>query len=100
MLEQMLQNNLPKQPPLCMIYFTATWCGPCNGLPLDEITSLNPDIHWFICDIDQNRYSSGYCGINSVPSFMGIVNGKPVQPLSSSTPSNIAKYILQVSRLK
>lgn len=82
-----------------MIYFTATWCGPCNGLPLDEITALNPDIHWFLCDIDLNKYSAGYCGIQTVPSFMAIVHGKPVPPLSSSAPANIAKYILQTSRL-
>lgn len=99
LLEELLQLKAPNQSPLSMIYFTASWCGPCNGLPLDEIVKINPDIHWYLCDIDTNKYSSGYCGINSVPSFMAIVYGKAVPPISTSTPTNIAKYIAQVSRL-
>lgn len=99
LMEQLLQNKAPNQTPLNMIYFTASWCGPCNGLPLDEIVKINPDIHWYLCDIDTNKYSAGYCGVSSVPTFMAIIHGKVLQPLSSSTPQNIAKYIAQATRL-
>ena len=98
-LEQLLQNKFPGQKPLTIIYFTASWCGPCNSLILNEIVKLNPEAHWFICDIDVNKYSSGYCGVNSVPTFMAIVHGKPLPPLSSSITQNVGKYIIQASRL-
>ena len=98
-LEKLLQNKVPGQPSLNMIYFTASWCGPCNGLPLDEIVKLNSNIQWYLCDIDENKYSAGYCGVTSVPTFMPIIHGKAVASLSSSTPQIIAKYISQVGRL-
>jgi thioredoxin-like negative regulator of GroEL len=88
-IELMLQNKLEKQPPVCVIYFTAKWCGPCNRLPLDKIIQANSKIAWYLCDIDENDYTAGYCGIKSIPTFMPIVNGKAYQPLTSSDPEKI-----------
>jgi thioredoxin-like negative regulator of GroEL len=87
--ELLLQNKLEKQASVCVIYFTAKWCGPCNRLPLDKIVNANPKIAWYICDIDENDYTSGYCGIKSIPTFIPIVNGKPYQSLTSSDPEKI-----------
>ena len=95
-LEKMLQNKLPAQHPYIVIYFTAKWSGPCNNLPLDKIVASNADVQWFICDVDDNNYSAGYCGVKSVPSFMAVVHGKS-QPVLSTSDS--AKIFLWLSSL-
>jgi thioredoxin-like negative regulator of GroEL len=98
-LEKLLQNSLPDQAPYIAIYFTAKWCGPCNALPLDKIIMLNKNIMWYICDVDENKYSSGYCGIKSVPSFMGVINGKPTQLLATSNSTDIFKWVQDLHQL-
>jgi beta-lactam-binding protein with PASTA domain len=35
-----------------------------------------PDVEWLKCDVDQNNYTPGYCGIRSIPSFIVVANGK------------------------
>jgi len=50
-LETLLQQLDPS--PLVIIYFTASWCGPCNRLNLDTITRIRPGIQWYLCDVDE-----------------------------------------------
>ena len=80
-------------PPLIVIYFTANWCGPCNRLNLQRITGLRRDIHWMLCDVDQNDYSLGYCGGRSIPAWLAIVNGKPQQLLQMSDDAAVCKWL-------
>ena len=80
-------------PPLIVIYFTASWCGPCNKLNLQRITGLRRDIQWMLCDVDQNDYSLGYCGGRSIPAWLAIVNGKPQQLLQMSDDAAICKWL-------
>lgn len=96
-LEDLLQNKVKGQPPFCVIYFTAKWCGPCNGLPLKELIASNPNLHWYLCDVDDNNYSSGYCGVKSIPAFMSIINGKSTNMIASSDPNNIIPWLQGIS---
>lgn len=81
-------------PGLCVIYFTASWCGPCRRLRLEEIVgSVSPTVHWYKCDVDANSYTSGYCGIRSIPSFMVIHNKKILGTLSNSDSDKIIAWL-------
>lgn len=80
-------------PPLIVIYFTASWCGPCNKLNLQRIVGLRRDIHWMLCDVDQNDYSLGYCGGRSIPAWLAIVNGKPQQLVQMSDDAAVCKWL-------
>ena len=80
-------------PPLIVVYFTADWCGPCNKLNLQRIVGLRKDIHWMLCDVDQNDYSLGYCGGRSIPAWLAIVNGKPQQLLQMSSDEAVCKWL-------
>jgi len=80
-------------PPLIVIYFTASWCGPCNKLNLQRIVGLRRDIHWMLCDVDKNDYSLGYCGGRSIPAWLAIVNGKPQQLLQMSDDATVCKWL-------
>jgi len=73
-LEQLL--NTPSTP-LTVIYFTASWCGPCRRVNLHKITQFRNDIVWYVCDVDNNPYSLGYCRGKQIPSWLALVNGQP-----------------------
>ena len=76
--EDILKEKKPH--PAIVIYFTANWCGPCKRINLPKIMTSNPDIQWYLCDMDDNDYTAGYCGVKSIPSFLAIKNGKPITP--------------------
>lgn len=83
--EELIGRNKNKpQEGITIVYFTAKWCGPCNRLGLGQLLALSDKIKWYLCDVDENDYTPGFCGIKSIPSFMAILNGKP-QPLYSNS---------------
>lgn len=47
---------------------------------MNFLTNLSDQIKWYECDIDDNDYTAGYCGVRSIPAFLAIVNGN-AQPL-------------------
>ena len=72
-------------PDLTVVYFTASWCGACKRLDFPALLSSTPqDIVWYKCDVDENKYTLGYCGLKSIPSFAVIKNGKFLGKFSSS----------------
>lgn len=83
--ESLIKKNPPiPHAPIIIILFTASWCGPCKRLDKDFLVSLSDKIKWYICDVDENDYTPGYCGIKGIPAFLAIVNGQ-VQPLFVSS---------------
>jgi thioredoxin-like negative regulator of GroEL len=75
--EELLRPHNPtnKYEPIVGIAFGAEWCGPCQRLDKDKIVDLTPGVKWYYCDVDQNDYTLGYCGIRSIPSFVLIQDG-------------------------
>lgn len=77
--EQLLGRGEPAEeelPSFAVVYFTATWCGKCKTLDLDEIMSSLPEAVWYKNDIDQNEQSYAYSVLRSIPSFVVIKNKK------------------------
>ncbi len=57
------------------------------------LTGLSDQIKWFECDVDENDYTPGYCGVKSIPAFLAIVNGQ-AQPLYvQSDTMKVAQWI-------
>ena len=71
-------------PPLTVVYFTATWCGPCRRLDMNHLETSFPEVNWLKCDVDQNNYTPGYCGVRGIPTFLLISNKKIVHTFTSS----------------
>lgn len=67
-----------------IVYFTASWCGACKRLDLDALQEFKDNVRWYNCDIDENKYTLGYCGLKSIPSFAFIKDGKFLGKFSSS----------------
>ena len=64
-----------KYDPIVGIAFGADWCGPCRRTDKDAIADATPGIKWYYCDVDENNYTPGYCGVRSIPCFVLIVDG-------------------------
>ncbi len=57
------------------------------------LTGLSDQIKWYECDVDENDYTPGYCGVKSIPAFLAIVNGQ-AQPLYvQSDTMKVAQWI-------
>lgn len=60
-----------------LIYFTATWCGPCRMLgPIMQ--QVSEEVPVTKIDIDSNREKAAQYGIRSVPTVVLVENGKEV----------------------
>jgi len=63
--------------PTYLIYFTATWCGPCRAQkPIIEEIKAAGKFKVYIVDIDNDRSSANSWGISSVPVVATVVDGK------------------------
>lgn len=91
-----LLNPVNKNPSFVVVYFTASWCGPCSRLDKDLIQASVPEATWYKCDIDQNKYTLGYCGLKTVPSFCVIKNSKFLGKFSSSDTSMVIETLNSV----
>ena len=80
-------------PPVCIVYFTARWCGACKRLDLTKLVGSYPLIAWFKCDIDDNDYTPGFCGVRSIPTFVFIKNKKVISSLSNSSTEAVLKWV-------
>jgi len=85
-------NSIHPIPFLSVIWFTAKWCGPCKKV---DIVSLEENFpaNWLKCDIDDNQYTPGFCGIRSIPTFLVIYKTKILGTISSSVTSEILQFL-------
>ncbi len=79
--------------PLVIVYFTASWCGACKRLDLPALVAMRPDAEWFVCDVDDNHYTPGFCGIKTIPAFQAISHGKALPLLSNSQNAAVAAWL-------
>jgi thioredoxin-like negative regulator of GroEL len=80
-------------PHFTVIYFTANWCGACRRLDMDLLQEEFPEVNWLKCDIDQNSYTPGFCGIKSIPTFAVIVDRKFTDMLTSSDTRTVYAWV-------
>ena len=93
--DRLLKINAHREriTPLVIVYFTAKWCGACKRLDIPTLCQIRRDAMWYKCDIDDNTYTPGYCGVRTIPSFQAIVNGKAVPLLASSDNAVVANWL-------
>jgi thioredoxin-like negative regulator of GroEL len=78
-----------------LVYFTASWCGPCKVLNLDTIDQVASayNLPLWKCDYVVNDYTAGYCNVRSFPSFAIIVPKKIVQVIKSNQTHLVCDWI-------
>lgn len=93
---EQLIGRLPSEQPLpslVVVYFTASWCGACKRLDLQRLMDFASKATWFKCDIDENDYTAGFCGIRSIPTFLVIRDQKVVGTLGDSRTEKVAEWL-------
>ena len=77
-----------------LVYFTASWCGPCRKLDWDTINKGLGQTPVYKCDVDENNYTPGYCGVRSIPSFLLVhPNKRLTGPVQMSDTTKIVEWI-------
>ena len=81
-MEALLRPRRPTQDgflddydPYVVIAFSAKWCGPCQKLNKKLLVDVTPGVTWYSVDVDINKTSLGYCGLQNIPSFVIIKDG-------------------------
>lgn len=83
------ERHSGEPPEATVVYFTATWCGPCRSVRTAELEEGLKGVQWLKCDVDQNDYTPGYCEIRSIPTFLVIKNKKIMGKFSSTSTETI-----------
>lgn len=52
-----------------------------------------PTVNWLKCDIDQNNYTPGYCGVRSIPTFLIVKNKKVGESLQSTSNEKVEAWV-------
>ena len=69
-----------------ILYFTASWCGPCKALA-PRMEKLSSQINYQKIDIDSNQDLSMKYGIRSVPSLVLVdENGNEINRIVGAQP--------------
>ncbi|KAJ3705814.1 hypothetical protein LUZ61_009519 [Rhynchospora tenuis] len=80
---------------LSILYFTATWCGPCRVMaPLfEKLAQKHPQIVFLKLDIDQLGSVAQEWNVTSVPTFFFVKNGKTVDTVRGADNNGLERTI-------
>jgi thioredoxin-like negative regulator of GroEL len=88
--------DIPAPAGVTIIYFTATWCGACRRLDMNLLEATFGTANWLKCDVDQNQYTGGYCGVRAIPAFVVVRDGKYLGMYQSSTTMEVVNWLHKV----
>ncbi|ESQ48131.1 hypothetical protein EUTSA_v10020954mg [Eutrema salsugineum] len=91
-----------KASRLLILYFTATWCGPCRYMsPLySSLATQHPRVVFLKVDIDEANDVAASWNISSVPTFCFIRDGKQVDKVVGADKGSLEQKIAQHSSSK
>lgn len=80
---------------LSILYFTATWCGPCRVMaPLfEKLAQKHPQVVFLKLDIDQLGSVAQEWNVTSVPTFFFVKNGKTVDTVVGADRNGLERTI-------
>ncbi|KAK1302074.1 TPR repeat-containing thioredoxin TDX [Acorus calamus] len=80
---------------LAVLYFTATWCGPCRFIaPLfSSLAGKYPKVVFLKVDIDELGPVAQRWDVNSVPTFFFIRNGKQIDKVLGADKNELEKKL-------
>lgn len=90
-------QDVPAPAGVTVIYFTATWCGACRSIKTDALEAAMPSVTWLKCDVDQNNYTSGYCGVRAIPTFLVVKDSKVLGTLQANQNEKVLAWVKELT---
>ncbi|EFC43534.1 predicted protein [Naegleria gruberi] len=80
-----------------IIYFTATWCGPCKMVSpqFGKLSNLNSKFKFYKLDNDEMLDIFRECKVTSIPYFKKVVAGEIVDDLLTVDPDILSNWVLK-----
>lgn len=82
-----IRTKLASEGVPTLLYFTATWCGPCQGMA-PAIAAFSQQREGLVdilkVDLDQFQEFAAEVGIRSVPTFLVVRNGETLDARSGA----------------
>ncbi|RZS06818.1 hypothetical protein BHM03_00037541 [Ensete ventricosum] len=80
---------------LVILYFTATWCGPCRFMaPIYKaFAEKHHNIVFLKVDIDELGNEAHRWNVNSVPTFFFVKDGKEIDKVVGADKSSLERKI-------
>ncbi|KMT07155.1 hypothetical protein BVRB_6g154810 [Beta vulgaris subsp. vulgaris] len=80
---------------LVVIYFTATWCGPCRYMEptINELAAKCTDVDLVKIDVDELFNISRQFGIQTMPTFLFMKKGKQVDKVVGARKEDFQKKV-------
>lgn len=84
-----------KSSGIFLVQFTASWCGPCKRLDKTaiEATATELGVPYYVCDVDTNNYTPGFCEVKSIPTFLLLKPSQVLGRVSESDTVKVCKWI-------
>ena len=81
-----LDTYVKNDAPLTVLYFTATWCGPCKAIApaVQALADKYPNVNFYKIDVDELEELTMHAGVNCMPTFQLYKNGENVQTLEGA----------------
>ena len=81
-----LDPYVKNSAPLTVLYFTATWCGPCKAIAptVQAFSEKYPTVNFYKIDVDALEELTMYAGVDCMPTFQLYKGGEHINTLEGA----------------
>ena len=90
-----LDIYIKNSSPLTVLYFTATWCGPCKAIAptVQALSEKYPTVNFYKIDVDLLEELTMYAGVDCMPTFQLYKGGARVDTLEGANAAALEEMI-------
>ncbi|RCV40415.1 hypothetical protein SEVIR_9G050800v4 [Setaria viridis] len=83
------------QAKLAVIYFSASWCGPCRFIEpaLKQMASTFADVEFIKIDVDELAEVAGEWKVEAMPTFILVKRGKEVSRVVGANKGELERNV-------
>ena len=91
-----LDPYVKNDAPLTVLYFTATWCGPCKAIApnVQAFSERYPSVNFYKIDVDALEELTMYAGVDCMPTFQFYKNGEHTDTLEGANAKVLEEMIM------